>query len=52
MASRKTKSKDSDKKEIQFAFVDHNGNLTDLPPDSSLKVEVDIEDSEINVPRI
>lgn len=52
MAARKTKSKDSDKKGNQFAFVDHNGNLTDTPPDSSLKVEVDIEGSEISVLRI
>lgn len=51
MAARKAESKDSNKKGIEFAYVDHNGNLTDTPPDPSLKVEVDLEDIEINVSR-
>ena len=28
---------------IPFAYVDHMGNLTDTPPDPSLKVKVDAE---------
>lgn len=51
MAARKAESKDSSKKGIEFAYVDYNGNLTDTPPDPSLKVEVDLEDIAINVPR-
>lgn len=34
---------------IQFAYVDHNGNLTDSPPDPSLKVEIELENIEIGV---
>jgi len=26
---------------IPFAYVDHNGNLTDTPPDPSMKIKVD-----------
>lgn len=48
MAARKA---DTSKKGIEFAYVDYNGNLTDTPPDPSLKVEVDVEDIAINVPR-
>lgn len=36
---------------IQFAYVDHNGNLTDTPPDPSLKVEIDAESIEIGIPK-
>ncbi len=36
---------------IQFAYVDHLGNLTDTPPDPALKVAVDIESIEIGVPK-
>lgn len=34
-----------------IAYVDANGNLTDTPPDSSEKVEVQAEDIEISVPK-
>ena len=34
---------------IQFAYVDHNGNLTDTPPDPELKVEYELEDIQISV---
>jgi len=37
--------------EDMIAYVDHNGNLTDTPPDPSMKVEVDIEDIQISVPK-
>ncbi|MDX1828052.1 MAG: cold shock domain-containing protein [Lutibacter sp.] len=36
---------------IQFAYVDHNGNLTDTPPDPSMKVEIDAESIEIGIPK-
>lgn len=35
----------------EFAYVDFNGNLTDTPPDPSMKVKVDIEDIQISVPK-
>lgn len=50
----KQKKKDARKAEkspgIEFAYVDHNGNLTDTPPDPSLKVEVDPEEIVLGVP--
>jgi cold shock CspA family protein len=54
----KQKKKDARKAEakenpqgIQFAYVDHNGNLTDTPPDPSKKVKVDVESIEVGIPR-
>ena len=37
--------------EDMIAYVDHNGNLTDTPPDPSMKVDVDIEDIQISIPK-
>ncbi|GGK29784.1 cold-shock protein [Yeosuana aromativorans] len=36
---------------IQFAYVDYNGNLTDTPPDPSMKVKVEAESIEIGIPK-
>ena len=36
---------------IDFAYVDHNGNLTDTPPDPSQKVEVDADEIVVGVPK-
>ncbi|TYP99008.1 putative cold-shock DNA-binding protein [Tenacibaculum adriaticum] len=36
---------------IQFAYVDHNGNLTDTPPDPTMKVKVDAESIVIGIPK-
>ncbi|WP_026808916.1 cold-shock protein [Arenibacter latericius] len=36
---------------IQFAYVDHDGNLTDTPPDPSEKVEIDASTIEIGIPK-
>lgn len=36
---------------IQFAYVDFNGNLTDTPPDPSMKVKVEAESIEIGIPK-
>lgn len=49
--ARKLEAEQSGKKGIQFAYVDHFGNLTDTPPDPSMKVEVDLEDIEISIPK-
>ncbi|MGB3342459.1 MAG: cold shock domain-containing protein [Aequorivita sp.] len=35
---------------IEFAYVDHNGNLVDTPPDPSLKVEIDPDDIILGIP--
>ncbi len=37
--------------EDMIAYVDAEGNLTDTPPDPSQKVEVEVEDIEITVPK-
>jgi len=44
-------SKETGKKGIEFAYVDHFGNLTDTPPDPSQKFKVDIESIEVSVPK-
>ena len=36
---------------IQFAYVDHNGHLTDTPPDPSMKVKIDAEDIVLGIPK-
>lgn len=51
MEARKAEAKESDKKGIEFAYVDYNGNLTDTPPDPALKVEIDVEDIAISIPK-
>lgn len=37
---------------IQFAYVDHLGNLTDTPPDPSKKVKVEAASIEIGIPKM
>ncbi|WP_378187826.1 cold-shock protein [Aquimarina sp. W85] len=51
MLARKAEAKENGKKGIEFAYVDHNGNLTDTPPDPSKKIKVDVESIEINIPK-
>ena len=48
--ARKAESKENPQG-IQFAYVDYNGNLTDTPPDPTLKVKVEAESIEIGVPK-
>lgn len=36
---------------IPIAYVDYNGNLTDTPPDPTLRVKVDAESIEIGIPK-
>jgi cold shock CspA family protein len=45
---RKAGGKGSD---FELAYVDEFGNLTDTPPDPSNKVEVELEDIEIGIPK-
>ena len=51
MEARKLEAQESGKKGIQFAYVEHDGNLTDTPPDPSMKVEIDVESIEIAIPK-
>ncbi|WP_310991992.1 cold-shock protein [Aequorivita marina] len=50
----KQKKKEARKAEkssgIDFVYVDHNGNLTDTPPDPSLKPEIEAEDIVLGIP--
>ena len=43
-AERKANSKKGASLESMMAYVDHNGQLTDTPPDPKLKVEIKAED--------
>ena len=49
--ARKAEVKENGTQGIQFAYVDFNGNLTDTPPDPTLKVEVDVESIAIAIPK-
>lgn len=48
--ARKAEAKENNKG-IQFAYVDYNGNLTDTPPDPTMKVKVDAESIELGIPK-
>ena len=39
MDARKADREENGPAGIQFAYVDHNGNLTDTPPDHSQKIK-------------
>ena len=49
-AARKAEAKERGKG-IQFAYVDHDGHLTDTPPDPSKKIKIDAENIEIGIPK-
>ena len=49
MDARKADKDENGTEGIQFAYVDHNGNLTDTPPDPDLKVEYELDDIQISV---
>ena len=51
MEARKLEKQEGGSKGIEFAYVDHNGNLTDTPPDPTLKVEVELEDIVLGIPK-
>tara|TARA_R110002073_G_scaffold107095_3_gene241540 strand:- start:6912 stop:7373 length:462 start_codon:yes stop_codon:yes gene_type:complete len=51
MEARKLEKEESGKKGIEFAYVDHHGNLTDTPPDPSKKIKVKAKNIEISIPK-
>ena len=51
MEARKAEAKLNGKKGIEFAYVDHNGQLTDTPPDPTKKIKVEAESIAVSVPK-
>ena len=51
MEARKLAKEENGSKGIEFAYVDYNGNLVDTPPDPSQKVEVELEDIVLGIPK-
>ncbi|MUU77129.1 cold-shock protein [Winogradskyella endarachnes] len=51
MEARKLQKEENGSSGIPLAYVDHNGNLTDTPPDPSMKVKVKAENIVIGVPQ-
>ncbi|MEW4924611.1 cold shock domain-containing protein [Algibacter sp. 2305UL17-15] len=51
MEARKLEKEEGGSKGIEFAYVDHNGHLTDTPPDPSLKIKVKAKNIEISIPK-
>jgi cold shock CspA family protein len=51
MEARKLEKEANGTEGIQFAYVDHNGNLTDTPPDPSMKVKVEASSIEVSIPK-
>ena len=51
MEARKLEKEESGKKGIEFAYLDHHGNLTDTPPDPSKKIKVKAKNIEISIPK-
>lgn len=49
--ARKAEKEANGSEGIQFAYVDYNGNLTDTPPDPSMKVKVEAESIELGIPK-
>ena len=52
MEARKAAAKEKGKKGIEFAYVDHFGNLVDSPPDPSKKIKVKAKNIEIGIPKM
>jgi len=51
MEARKAEKAEKGTTGIEFAYVDHFGNLVDTPPDPDLKVEVEAEDIVLGIPK-
>ena len=51
MEARKLEKEENGSKGIEFAYVDHNGNLTDTPPDPSKKIKVKAKNIEVSIPK-
>lgn len=50
-ADRKANSSKGAGLDDMLAYVDENGRLTDTPPDDTKKVEIDVEDIQIGIPK-
>jgi cold shock CspA family protein len=48
---RKNNISNGNKPEIELAYVDENGNLSSTPPDPSKRIEINIEDIALGVPK-
>jgi cold shock CspA family protein len=51
MEARKLAKEEGGASGIPLAYVDYNGNLTDTPPDPTMKVKVKAENIEIGIPK-
>ena len=51
MEARKADIKENGKKGIDFVYLDAYGNFTDTPPDPAQKLEFDLEDIDVSVPK-
>jgi len=51
MEARKLEKEENGSAGIPLAYVDHNGNLTDTPPDPSMKVKVKAKNIVLGVPQ-
>ena len=51
MEARKAEKEESGSTGIDFAYVDHFGNLVDTPPDPSQKIEIEAEDIVLGIPK-
>ncbi len=51
MEARKNEKVEHGSGGIPIAYVDHNGNLTDTPPDPNLKLKIEAENIEIGIPK-
>jgi cold shock CspA family protein len=51
MEARKLAKEENGTAGIPLAYVDHNGNLTDTPPDPSMKIKVKAKNIEIGIPK-
>ena len=49
MDARKADKEENGTGGIQFAYVDHNGNLIDTPPDPTMQVVYELDDIQISV---
>ncbi len=51
MEARKAEKEAGGSSGIEFAYVDHMGNLVDTPPDPDLKIEIEAEDIVLGIPK-
>jgi cold shock CspA family protein len=51
MDARKLNRDENGSGGIPLAYVDHDGNLTDTPPDPSMKIKVKAKNIEIGIPK-